>query len=74
MFSTGVVLVILRNNLLSADALSCLSFVLLFLPVRVSRVVGVDLGVSSPCQAPGSSRVLQRVVVLLYVSNCQACL
>lgn len=41
----GVVLVILRNNLLGADGLICLSFVLLLLPGRVSRVVGVGLGV-----------------------------
>lgn len=40
MFSTGVALVTLRNKLLSADVLSCLSFVLLFLPVMVSRCGG----------------------------------
>lgn len=36
---------ILRNNLLRADGLICLSFVLFFRPVRVSRAVGGDLGV-----------------------------
>lgn len=38
-------LVILRNNLLSADGVTHLSFVLLFLPVGLSEVVVGDGGV-----------------------------